>query len=232
VESKKIQVLHHITNEVASNLQAQVTELMGLSPIMGNSSLDAHEIASMSSGLVLNLGMPNPDKLMAIRKTIPVYERTGKPIVLDPVGISLSSSRRDLASELIKNKGISVIKGNLSEISTLLHGKPEEIFTLEYNTVLVTTGRTIRITQGKRHELVEMPASKINKLPGTGCILGTIIGCLLLKGFSPFDAAIISAKMMSKIAGKIPPELPYGRIQENLLTELEVFMNENLSDHK
>jgi hydroxyethylthiazole kinase-like sugar kinase family protein len=94
MERKKIPVLHHITNEVASNLQAQVTELMGLMPIMGNSTLDAHEIASMSSGFVVNLGMPTPDKLMAIRKTIPIYEMTGRPIVLDPVGISLSGTRR------------------------------------------------------------------------------------------------------------------------------------------
>ena len=232
MEGKKIPVLHHITNEVASNLQAQVTELMGLIPIMGNSSLDAHEIASVSSGLVLNLGMPNPDKLHAIRNTIPVYKAAGKPIVLDPVGISLSNSRRGLALELIKGKGISVIKGNQSEIGSLLNERDAEAFTLNYKAVLVTTGMTVQITHGKRSEFLEMPASKIHKLPGTGCILGTIIGCLLLKGLSPFDASVFSASLMAKTAERIPPELSYGRIQEILLTELEVLANENLSNHK
>ncbi len=232
METKKIRVLHHITNEVASNLQAQVTELMGLSPIMANSSLDAHEIAHVSSGLVLNLGMPNPDKLEAIKKTVPVYENDNKPIVLDPVGISMSDTRLELALNLLKNRKISVVKGNSNEIQALIQNHSKGFFSEKFNTVLVTTGKIINLTNGNREENIQMPKSKIHKLPGTGCILGTLIGCLIIKGLDPYQACIHASLMMARAAEKIHSDFPYGKIQETLLNELEVLSNENLSDHK
>jgi len=232
MESKKVSILHHITNDVASNLQAQVTELMGSIPIMGNSSLDAHEIAHVSSGLVLNLGMPNPDKLKAIKKTVPVYEGKNKPIVLDPVGISMSDSRKEMALNILKNKKISVVKGNTNEIQSLTKNYSKEDFSKNYNTVLVTTGKTIEITHSSKSKSYKMPESKIQKLPGTGCILGTLIGCLILRGFAPYDASTRAAFMMKKVAEKITSSLPYGKIQEVLLNELEVLSNENLLNNK
>jgi hypothetical protein len=38
--------------------------------------------------------------------------------------------------------------------------------------------------------------------------------------------------MMEKVAEKIKPTLPYGKIQEVLLNELEVLSNENLLNNK
>jgi len=232
MESKKIPILHHITNTVASNLQAQVTELMGLIPIMGQSSLDAHEIAEVSSGLVLNLGMPNPDKLKAIKNTVPVYESSEKPIVLDPVGISMSNSRKEIALDILKNKKVSVVKGNTREIQALVEKYSKEDFSKAYNTVLVTTGKKIEIISSNKSKEFNMPKSKIHKLPGTGCIFGTLIGCLILRGYTPYIASIEAASMMEKLAEKIQPTLPYGKIQEVLLNELEVMSNESLLNHK
>ncbi|MGM0396726.1 MAG: hydroxyethylthiazole kinase [Bacillota bacterium] len=232
METKKIPVLHHITNAVASNLQAQVTELMRLTPIMGNSSLDAHEIAHISSGLVLNLGMPNPDKLVAIKKTVPVYEKYDKPIVLDPVGISMSDTRLKIALDILENRKITVVKGNLKEMQTLIQNHPKERFSEEFNAVLVTTGKIINVKKGSREENIQMPESKIHRLPGTGCILATLIGCLILKELDPYHACVHASRMMATAAEKIRPNLPYGKIQEILLNELEVLSNENLSDYK
>jgi hydroxyethylthiazole kinase len=176
--------------------------------------------------------MPNPDKIEAIKNTVPVYESNNKPIVLDPVGISMSNTRKKMALDILENKKISVVKGNTREIQSLIESYSKEDFSKAYNTVLITTGKTIEIIHLDKLKEFKMPVSKIQKLPGTGCILGTLIGCLILKGYPSYDASIQAALMMEKVAEKIKPTLPYGKIQEVLLNELEVLSNENLLNNK
>jgi len=221
-------ILHHITNPVAMNLQAEVTELMQLIPIMAESSLDAHEVACHSDGLVLNLGMPTPDKIAAIRKTAPVYASRNKPIVLDPVGVHLSAMRCELVFELLESKAISILKGNSSEIEALLGNMTREQFAVKYSVTVVETGKISIVNNATHYFEIEMPVGRLHELPATGCALGTLMAGFMIKGADAYQSVVCALEMMSEIGRKMDITCPYGRLKETFLNEMEVCICESL----
>lgn len=64
---EKRPLIHCITNYVAANDSANLLLAVGASPIMADCASEASEIAGKSAGVLLNLGIPNPDKLRAMR---------------------------------------------------------------------------------------------------------------------------------------------------------------------
>ena len=153
-------LVHCISNPVSLNDCANFLLACGASPIMADSPEESAEITSCSHALVLNLGMLNPSRFEAMQKSAKAANQKHIPIVLDPVGIGISSYRLQSAKELIQSVQFSVIRGNRFEIMALcgLSGKAkgvdseddpslseEELYDAAHN-LSNTTGAIVEVT--------------------------------------------------------------------------------------
>lgn len=115
-------LIHNITNYVTVNDCANMLLACGGSPIMSDDADEVEEITSICAGLNINIGTLN-------RRTIPSMLSAGKkanelghPVVLDPVGAGASVLRTRTALQLLEEVRFTVIRGNVSEIKTLVNG--------------------------------------------------------------------------------------------------------------
>ena len=82
---KKKPLVHVYGNPVTSNDCANALLAVGASPIMAESPYEAEEITLNADVLVLNLGVPSPEKLRAMLISAKTARKKGIPIVFDPV---------------------------------------------------------------------------------------------------------------------------------------------------
>ena len=119
---KHAPLIHNMTNRVSINDCANILLACGASPIMAEAIEEVEEITAMCDGLVLNMGMPGRQKIEAMKKAGKRANALHIPVVLDPVGVGASAFRREAVSELLKEVRFTVIRGNFSEIRTLMCG--------------------------------------------------------------------------------------------------------------
>lgn len=115
-------LVHCITNYVTVNDCANILLAFGGSPVMADCPDEVQEITSISSGLNINIGTLNH---MSIEAAIIAGKRAnelGIPVTLDPVGVGASSLRTKTALNLLNTIKFSAIRGNISEIKTLIYG--------------------------------------------------------------------------------------------------------------
>ena len=115
-------LVHNITNYVTVNDCANILLACGASPIMADDAGEAAEITSICGGLNINIGTLNV-------RTIESMELAGKranelshPVLLDPVGAGASKLRTQTALDLLERIKFSVVRGNMSEIKTIVNG--------------------------------------------------------------------------------------------------------------
>lgn len=80
------------------------------------------EITAVSSGLYLNLGTLHRSSASAMLAAGTRAGEVGIPVLLDPVGVGASRFRRETAGKLLDAVPVAVIRGNASEIKTLVLG--------------------------------------------------------------------------------------------------------------
>lgn len=112
-------LIHNIVNGVSIHDCANVTLAIGASPIMADDPEEAREVTGACAGLVLNLGMPTERKVDSMLLSGKMANELGLPVVLDPVGVGVSSFRRRIVQKLMREIRFSVIRGNASEIKTI-----------------------------------------------------------------------------------------------------------------
>lgn len=121
--NEKTPLIHHITNSVVKNFQANISLAIGSSPIMSENIEEFEEFSKVNcdSSLVLNTGTTiNNDEVSIYLNAIKNYNCHGKPIVYDPVGGGATLYRKKLIKQLLIGGYMSVIKGNFGEICALV----------------------------------------------------------------------------------------------------------------
>ena len=120
---KKIQqirpIIHCITNAVTVNDCANILLAAGASPTMAHHPCEVEEITAGTAALICNFGAISDYE--AMKTAGKRAHALGHPIVIDPVGVSGSSYRREKCLELMKIIHPTCIRGNYSEIQALLH---------------------------------------------------------------------------------------------------------------
>lgn len=190
-------LVHCISNYVTANDCANLLLAGGASVIMADDPAEAEEITAMADGLVLNLGTPNARKIEAMLKAGNAANRLRHPVVFDPVGVGGSAMRRKAAQQLLDEVRPAVIRGNASEIRTLMDGSaahrgvdtdmdsengPEAAVALarllarSSGAVVVLTGKTDIVTDGEIAYLVRNGHPMMRRVTGTGCQLSALIG--------------------------------------------------------
>lgn len=219
-------LIHCINNHVTSNDCANILLACGGSAIMADDPEEAAEVTAMCDGLVLNMGTPNPRKLDALLKAGKEANRLGHPVILDPVGVGSSAMRRTAGIQLLKHVRFAAIRANATEIATLVRGTAahrgvdadlEEAeadsvnenakrLSLETDAVVIVTGDTDIVTDGKIIYKVHNGHPMMKTVTGSGCQLSALLGAYVTANpEKPLRAALAAVCAMG-LAGQIAHE--------------------------
>lgn len=113
-------LVHVIPNSVTANLCADALSALGARSVMAISPSESYEISKHAESLIVNLGQPTEEKLLAVKYSLAAATKHRKPIVLDPVGAGASAFRRDAVKDITSMPWKGIIKGNMSEIQSIL----------------------------------------------------------------------------------------------------------------
>ncbi|KAJ7045477.1 thiamine biosynthetic bifunctional enzyme Thi4 [Mycena alexandri] len=186
-------LVHQMTNIVVSNQSANITLAVGASPIMATAPEEMSDLSKLSNGLLVNIGTLVGGSVQGMLKGGYFVNAAKNPVVLDPVGVGASDFRKSSVNELLNAWQPTVIKGNAGELAALA-GSSEAAskgvdstggfqdpinFTRQLarkeRCVVVLTGETDYVSDGKRVLMLKNGHSLLGKVTGSGCMLGSVI---------------------------------------------------------
>jgi hydroxyethylthiazole kinase len=188
---------------------------------MADDILEAKDIATISSCVVLNIGTLNSRTLESMLAAGKSANKQGIPVVLDPVGAGASSFRNESIKKLLDEIRFTLIRGNASEISFLsgisasVRGvdaskqdenlDKKELATVaaqKYKCTIAVTGAEDAISDGKRWALISNGTPALARITGTGCMTTSLCGSFAGAESDPFIAATGAIVAMG-IAGEL-----------------------------
>ncbi|MFP4456742.1 MAG: hydroxyethylthiazole kinase [Clostridia bacterium] len=193
-------VVHNITNYVTVTDVANSLLAIGASPIMSHAEKDFSELMQIikvtNGSLVLNIGTLDDTRINQMISAGKIANDLEVPIILDPVGAGATSYRTEAALRLLKEMKITVIKGNESEIQSLVgdSNQTRGVDAVEtdgnkidlairaakkYKCIVAITGKEDYISDSKAVYKVKNGTKELGKITGSGCMLAGIIGAFL-----------------------------------------------------
>lgn len=225
---EKRPLVHCITNYVTAGDTANMLLAAGSSPIMADDPEETAEISAQADALLLNMGTLSERHISAMLKAGAAANKKGIPVVLDPVGIQLSEFRRAAARRIFSEVKISVVRGNVSELTFLggysavgAHGvdcDPDDVgkslaaasdAALRYNCVCCVTGAEDFITDGDRAAKLQNGCAALKRITGAGCMTTALIAAFSAV-CDPFSAAVCGTAFMG-ICGELSEHEPQCR---------------------
>lgn len=223
-------LVHHITNYVSVNDCANITLTIGASPIMSDEIDDIKDLIKISNALVLNIGTLNNRTIESMVYFGKEANKINIPIVLDPVGAGATKLRTETALKILEEVKINVLRGNMSEIKSLLGvsfntkgvDSTEKMDGAEYiassaanrfNCVVGISGEVDVISDGKEIYKVSNGHNNLTKITGTGCMVTSLIGSFLGAGCESLTSCVASYIVMG-ICG----EEAYKKVGNNIGT--------------
>jgi hydroxyethylthiazole kinase len=189
-------LVHQITNYVVMNETANVTLAVGALPVMAHAREEVEEMVALASALVLNIGTLSPHWVDAMLAAGKAANERGVPVVLDPVGAGATSYRTNTARQILDEVKVSVLRGNLGEVATLVGveaevrgvesietgGDPAELARAaarNLGVVASVTGRVDHVSDGENLLSVANGHELLTTVTGTGCMSSAITGCFV-----------------------------------------------------
>ncbi len=206
-------LVHNITNYVTVNDVANVILASGASPIMSDEPKDVEDITSICGGLNINIGTLNERTIEAMYLSGAKANELGHKVLLDPVGAGASALRTDTANGLLKKVKFDVVRGNVSEIKTLVAGVGTTKGVDADAADAVTEenlGEMVAFTKAFAGELdcvvayvIRNGVPEMGRITGTGCQLsGMMTGFLVANPDCPLEAAAAAVCTMG-LAGEV-----------------------------
>lgn len=226
-------LVHCITNYVTVNDCANALLALDASPIMSDEAADVDDITSICNALVLNIGTLNEATIAGMRAAADRASTLDHPIVLDPVGAGASKLRTKTASQLLDRYGVTILRGNMSEIKALagtaastrgVDVNPADVTTddnlaesaafardlARQTQVVVAITGTIDVVADANHAFAVRNGSALQgRITGAGCMLSALTGAFAASADTPLQAALGAVVSMG-VAG----ELAACRMQE------------------
>ena len=217
-------LIHCITNPISIHDCANIILAAGARPIMAEHPAEVAEITAVASALMLNLGNITDARIESIQRALKEANRRKIPVLLDLVGVTCSSLRREFARKLLTDGRFAVIKGNISEILAAadlpFHGTGidagsqdaisqanEARYCITAKKLAEHLGCTVMAT-GKldliadRHQafLIANGHTALSGITGTGCMVGALTAAYLpasvALAFTGIPAALLAAITM------------------------------------
>jgi len=191
---EKRPLIHNITNLVVMNTTANILLALGASPVMAHAREELEEMLKMAHCLVINIGTLDSGWISSMELAAKIAGDLNKPVVMDPVGAGATSLRTETALRLLQGGSITVLRGNFSEIASLLGRdgrtrgvdsscydetaapKLASVAAREFDTVVAVTGPTDFVSNGREHYAVHNGHPLLERVTGTGCMVTATIG--------------------------------------------------------
>lgn len=217
---KKRPLIHHLTNQVVMNFTANGLLAFGGSPIMAKETLEMHDMAGISDGVLINIGTLTEKELEAMVIAGMTANERGIPVVLDPVGVAASSFRTQAVNTLLEKVQFTAIKGNGGELAHLTgstlktkgvesEGADEqELIEIarraagQFQTIAVVTGKTDIICKKDKVKLNRTGHSLLTNITGAGCLLGSLITAVLTTNIEQVEAVYDVVSFYGRAAEK------------------------------
>ena len=221
-------LIHQITNYVTVNDCANVTLAIGASPAMADDENEVEDFVKIASSLLINIGTLNENMKKSMQKATVKAKKLKKVVVLDPVAVGASKYRTDCVKKLLKNRKISVIRGNISEIKALLGSSKNQNgadasssdfesiensiqiakkLALKEKVIVALTGEIDVISDGKRAVVIESGSKLLQDITGAGCMSTSLVAsfCGTNKEYL-FEATVLGVLTMA-LCGEIAENL-------------------------
>lgn len=224
---RKTPLVHNITNYVTVNDVANALLACGGSPIMSDEPDDVADITSICGGLNINIGTLNTRSIEAMFVAGKKANELGHTVLLDPVGAGASALRTNTALELMQKVKFDVIRGNVSEIKTLVLGSgttkgvdadaadtvTEEnldlmvdftkSFAKKTGAVIAITGAIDLVADGEKCFVIRNGRPEMSRITGTGCQLSSIATAYAVANPENKTEAVAAAVCLMGLAGEI-----------------------------
>lgn len=216
---EKKPLVHCMTNNVVTEFTANALLCLGALPVMSYAKEDVEEMASISNGLLLNIGTLSKEFVDAMILAGISANKNNVPVVLDPVGVGATKFRLNEVLRILDNVQIDIIKGNPGEIATLLNydskmkgvesGEisvhPKDLAkecAKKYGVVCAITGPNDYVSDGNLiYEIPDNGVKILNSVVGTGCVVGALISAFA--GICNSVTASLNGLNVMQLAGEI-----------------------------
>lgn len=246
---EKSPLVHNITNYVAMNNTANALLAVGASPVMAHATNEVRDMVQIASALVVNIGTLSDSWAEAMIAAGEAAKAKGIPVVLDPVGAGATPYRSAVAAKIISRCRPTIIRGNASEIMSLAR---ENVSTKgvdstassesaldaakrlahEAGAVVVISGSTDFITDGKKVNAVSNGSPLMAKVTGMGCTASAIVGAFAAINGNPLEAATNAMALMG-VVGEIAAKSAEGpaTLQIKFIDKLYTISTEEAALH-
>lgn len=240
-------LVHNITNYVVMNTTANALLAIGASPVMAHAPEEVEEMTALSRALVINIGTLSAPWVEAMVKAGRQARKLGIPVVLDPGGSGATKFRTSVARRLMEEVQPAIVRGNASEIGSLLtHDArtkgvdslhtPDEIIDAARHLsrtagcVVSVSGPEDLVVEGDRTIRVSNGHVMMTRVTGLGCTASAVTGAFAAVNPSRLEAAAHAMVLMG-VAGEIAVERSPGpgSLQVNFLDTLSLMDRSDLA---
>lgn len=228
-------LVHNITNYVTVNDCANILLACKAAPIMADDALEVEEITSICSGLNINIGTLNERTVESMLLAGKKSNELNHPVLLDPVGAGASKLRTETANRLLEEVSFSVIRGNISEIKTLVLGTNttkgvdandldkvtikniESViafakeFAKQTNAIIAITGAIDIVANSEQAYVITNGHKMMASISGTGCMLSALTTAFVCANPNDHLKAVAASVCCMGLAG----ELAYQKVLIN-----------------
>ena len=216
----------NITNYVVMNTTANALLAVGASPVMAHAIEEVEELVDISQALVINIGTLSAPWVSAMLRAGKRAAARNVPVVLDPVGCGATRYRTLTAQMLIREIHPAVVRGNASEIRSLvrndqggrgvdsLHSSEDIIddalaLSASAGCVVSVSGAVDVVVQGNRVARIANGHPMMTKVTGMGCTASAITGAFVGVCDDPFESSAHAMVVMG-VAGELSAERASG----------------------
>lgn len=246
---KRAPLVHNITNFVVMNNTANALLAIGASPVMAHAPEEIEEMVGIASSLVINIGTLSRDWIAAMGTAMETAMTRKIPIIFDPVGAGATSYRTKSCRDLLQRARPTVIRGNASEIMSLVDATIQTkgvdssaaesaaegaamVLARKYDCVVVVSGAVDLVTDGTTKDYIHNGHAMMPKVTGLGCTATALIGAFAAINQDPLAAATHAMTVLG-ICGEIAATTAAGpaSLQVNIIDRLYTLDLELLSRH-
>jgi hydroxyethylthiazole kinase len=220
---------------------------------MADDPREFDELFQQTNALLLNLGHLSPEREKQLIISSEYAKRFKTPTVIDVVGVSASSLRKKLALSLMTNEP-QVVKGNTSEMKKLVdlesrgrgvdgHASDQNQASLEKlseklkeytskypETCFLATGETDVIVTREATYFLKNGVPELDKITGTGDMVGALIASLLGQGETVETSLVIAVSYFNlcgeKAAQQVSQPVPMSDFRNQLMNQLSTLLEE------
>ncbi len=216
---EKAPLIHNITNFVVMNNTANAQLAIGASPVMAHSINEVEDMLSIASALVINMGTLDDKWVESMIVAVKKATILKIPIIFDPVGSGATPYRVKVAREILSNCTPAVIRGNASEIMSLLDEslktkgvdsslaveaalEASKTIAKKHNCVVVVSGKDDIICDCNQTIYTKNGNVLMTKVTGLGCTATSVVAAFVAVENNTLMAAANAMSIMG-IAGEI-----------------------------